>query len=254
MSGVDETLEFRDKPDPAHPFAFPSDISTRRIEAEWYHFVKSVPWNTITVGGEYRNEVGEVKGSYEETVDSWAIVLQDQIALFDSCTSPAGVRYDGNSAFEDKATARLARLLSREGHRHAPQGELGGRASAPTFNELFFPAFPPCGPFGNPDLEPEESDGWDAGVGAAPLGPPRAARRDVLPERLREPHPVHADRSGELLLPGAERRQGALRGRRGGGQRGPVDGLVLSLAYTYTDPRTRPRATRSRGSPRTPSR
>ena len=89
VSGVDETLELRDEPDPEHPFAFPSDISTRRIEAEWYHYVKIVPWNTITVGGEYRNEVGEVKGSYEETVDSWAIVLQDH-QVFDTHAAPAG--------------------------------------------------------------------------------------------------------------------------------------------------------------------
>src|SRR5262245_17426308 len=36
VSGVDETLTLRDQPDPEHPFAFDSDISSRRLETEWY--------------------------------------------------------------------------------------------------------------------------------------------------------------------------------------------------------------------------
>ena len=129
VSGVDETLSFRDQPDPAHPFAFTSDISSRRIETEWYHFIKPVPWNTITAGGEYRNEVGEVEGSYSQTMDSWALVLQDQIALFDRLFVTGGVRYDGNSVFEDKATGARGGLLSRQGDGHAAEGRAGGRGS-----------------------------------------------------------------------------------------------------------------------------
>jgi hypothetical protein len=45
-----------------HPFAFPRHLHPAD-RGEWYHFVKIVPWNTITLGAEYRNEVGEVKGS-----------------------------------------------------------------------------------------------------------------------------------------------------------------------------------------------
>ena len=105
------------------------------------------------------------RGATSRPVDSWAIVLQDQIALLDSLYLTGGIRYDGNSVFEDKADGPRGGLLSREGHRHAPEGELGpGLPRADKFNELFFPAFPPCGPFGNANLKPEESDGWDAGV------------------------------------------------------------------------------------------
>jgi vitamin B12 transporter len=125
VSGVDETLEFRDKPDPEHPFAFPSDISTRRIEAEWYHFVKIVPWNTITVGGEYRNEVGEVKGSYKgDGPIPGPSSSRTRSRCSTACTSP------GASATTATACSRTRRrpawrLLSREGDRHAPEGELG---------------------------------------------------------------------------------------------------------------------------------
>ena len=235
VSGVDETLEFRDKPDPEHPFAFPSDISTRRLEAEWYHFVKIVPWNTITVGGEYRNEVGEVKGSYEETVDSWAIVLQDQIALFDSLFLTGGIRYDGNSVFEDKATARVAASYLVKATDTRLKASWGQGFRAPTFNELFFPAFPPCGPFGNPDLKPEESEGWDAGVEqhlwdrrvrlAATYF--RTDYENLIQSTLIDPvnFCFQAQNVGEARSEGVEVEASVT----------PVDGLVVSIAYTYTD-------------------
>jgi vitamin B12 transporter len=235
VSGVDETLEFRDQPDPEHPFAFPSDISTRRIEAEWYHFVKIVPWNTITVGGEYRNEVGEVEGSYKQTVDSWAIVLQDQIALFDSLYVTGGIRYDGNSVFEDKATARVAASYLVKATDTRLKASWGQGFRAPTFNELFFPAFPPCGPFGNPNLKPEESDGWDAGVEqhlwdrrvrlAATYF--RTDYENLIQSTLTDPvnFCFQAQNVGKARSEGVELEAGVM----------PIDGLVLAVAYTYTD-------------------
>ena len=255
VSGVDETLEFRDKPDPEHPFAFPSDISTRRLEAEWYHFVKIVPWNTITVGGEYRNEVGEVKGSYKETVDSWALVLQDQIALFDSLYLTGGIRYDGNSVFEDKATARVAASYLVKATDTRLKASWGQGFRAPTFNELFFPAFPPCGPFGNPNLKPEESDGWDAGVEqhlwdrrvrlAATYF--RTDYENLIQSTLTDPvnFCFQAQNVGEARSEGVEVEASVT----------PVDGLVVSRRSTRTrTPRTRPRGIRCPASPRTPSR
>jgi vitamin B12 transporter len=235
VSGVDETLDLKDQPDPVHPFAFPSDISTRRIEAEWYHFVKLVPWNTITVGGEYRNEVGEVKGSYKETVDSWAIVLQDQIALFDSLYITGGIRYDGNSVFEDKATARVAASYLVKATDTRIKASWGQGFRAPTFNELFFPAFPPCGPFGNPNLKPEESDSWDAGV-EQHLWDRRVRLaatyfhtdyENLIQSTLTDPvnFCFQAQNVGKARSEGVEVEVSAT----------PVDGLVVSIAYTYTD-------------------
>jgi vitamin B12 transporter len=235
VSGVDETLELRDEPDPEHPFAFPSDISTRRIEAEWYHFVRLAPWNTVTVGGEYRNEAGEVEGSYKETVDSWAIVLQDQIALFDSLYITGGIRYDGNSTFEDKATARVAASYRVKATDTRLKASWGQGFRAPTFNELFFPAFAPCGPFGNPALKPEESDSWDAGVEqhlwdrrvrlAATYF--RTDYENLIQSTLVDPvnFCFQAQNVGRARSEGVEVEASVA----------PVDGLVVALAYTYTD-------------------
>jgi vitamin B12 transporter len=239
VSGVDETLELRDKADPAHPFAFPSDIFTRRFEAEWYHFVKPVPWNTITLGGEYRYEVGEVKGSYKETLDSWAIVLQDQIALFDSLYLTGGIRYDGSSVFEDQATARVALSYLVKATDTRLKASWGQGFRAPTFNELFFPAFAPCGPFGNPNLKPEESDSWDAGVEQhlwdrrARLAATyfRTDYENLIQSTLIDPvnFCFQAQNVDEARSQGVEFEASVT----------PVDGLVVSLAYTYTDAENR---------------
>ena len=235
VSGVDETLKFTDEADTAHPFGFTSDISSRRLEVEWYHFITPVPWNTITVGGEYRNEVGEVKGSYKETVDSWALVLQDQLTLFDRLYLTGGVRYDGNSVFEDKATARVALSYLLKATDTRLKASWGQGFRAPTFNELFFPAFPPCPAFGNPNLKPEESDSWDAGVEqhfwerrvrlAATYF--RNDYTNLIQSTLTDPANFcfQAQNVGEARSEGVEVEASVM----------PIDGLVLALAYTYTD-------------------
>ena len=235
MSGVDETLVFKDEPDPAHPFGFRSDISTRRFETEWYHAITPVPWNTLTLGAEYRNEVGEVKGSFDETVDSWALVLQDQLRLFDRLYVTGGVRYDGNSVFEDKATARVALSYLLKATDTRLKASWGQGFRAPTFNELFFPPFAPCPAFGNPNLRPEESESWDAGVeqhlwarrvrlGATYF---RNDFTDLIQTTLIDPANFcfQAQNVGKARTQGVEVEASVQ----------PIDGLILALAYTYTD-------------------
>src|SRR5262249_46661960 len=235
VSGVTETLDFKDRPDPVHPFAFDSHISSRRIETEWYHFLKPVPWNTVSAGVEYRNEEGEVEGSYRQTVDSWALVLQDQLALLDRLFVTGGVRYDGNSVFEDKAPGRggVSYLIKEADSRL--KGSWGQGFRAPTFNELFFPASPPCPAFGNPSLKPEESTSWDGGV-EQHLWERRARLAatyfrndftDLIQSTLIDPANFcfQAQNIGKARSQGVELEASVM----------PIDGLVLAAAYTYTD-------------------
>jgi vitamin B12 transporter len=239
VSGVTETLNFKDQPDPLHPFGSESDISSRRIEAEWYHFIKPVPWNTVTAGAEYRNEVGEVEGSYRQTIDSWALVLQDQLALFDRLFVTGGVRYDGNSVFEDKATARVAVSYLIKETDSRLKGSWGQGFRAPTFNELFFPAFPPCPAFGNPNLKPEESTSWDGGVEQhlwdrrVRLGATYFHNdfTNLIQSTLTDPvnFCFQAQNIGEARSEGVELEGSVM----------PIDGLVLAVAYTYTDSENR---------------
>ena len=235
LSLVDEALTFRDRADPAHPFGFRSDIATRRWEADWYHRVTPWPIDTLTLGLEYRHETGEVKQSFDRTVDSWALVAQNQLRLFERLFLTAGVRYDGNDIFEDKATARaaLSYLVKETDTRLKASWGQGFRA--PTFNELFFPAFPPCPAFGNPGLRPEKSESWDAGV-EQHLWARRARLAatyfhndfdDLIQTTLVDPvnSCFQAQNVGRARSRGVEVEASLT----------PIDGLSLALAYTHTD-------------------
>ena len=243
-------------PIPRTPSRFTSDISTRRIEAEWYHFIKLVPWNTITVGGEYRNEVGEVKGSYKQTIDSWAIVLQDQIALFDSLYPHRGHPLRRQQRVRGQGDGPRGGLLSRQGHRHAAEGELGAGLPRADVQRAVLPGLPAVpGRSAIPISSRRRATSWDAGV-EQHLWDRRVRLaatyfhtdfKNLIQSTLTDP--------GELLLPGPERRQGALRGRRGGGQRDAGRRARLSRSPTRTrTPRTGRRGIRSRAWPPTPSR
>jgi vitamin B12 transporter len=235
VSAVDETLAFRDRPDPAHPFGFGSDISTARREVEWYHVLTPVPWDTLTLGAEYRNEVGENRGNFRRTVDSWALVAQNQLRLLDRLFLTAGVRHDGNSVFEDRTTARAALSYLLRATDTRLKASWGQGFRAPTFNELFFPAFPPCPPFGNPDLRPETSESWDAGI-----------EQHLWARRIRLGATVFRNDFTNLIQATlVDPANGCFQARNVGRARtqgveleasvAPIDGLLLALAYTHTD-------------------
>jgi vitamin B12 transporter len=234
-SMVDAALTLRDRPDPAHPFGFRSDIATTRREVEWYHRLTPVPIDTLTLGVEYRNERGEVKGSFDETTDAWALVAQDQLRLFDRLFLTAGVRYDDNSAFGDETTVRAAASYLVKETDTRLKASWGQGFRAPTFNELFFPPFPPCPAFGNQNLRPETSDSWDAGVeqhlwerrirlGATFF---RNDFENLIQSTLVDP----ADSCFQAQNVGRARTQGV----EVEASVAPLEGLALAVAYTYTD-------------------
>jgi len=235
VSAVRSTLVFRNPADPGESFGFRSDIETERREVDWLHHVKLGTVDTVTVGLEYRNEEGTVKGSYARSTDTFALVAQNELRLFERLFLTAGVRYDDNSAFGDQTTARAAisYLLRSSDTRLKASWAQGFRA--PTFNELFFPAFPPCPSFGNPALRPEESESWDAGVEQYLWA--RRIRigatyfhndfRDLIQTALVDPANFcfQAQNVGRARTQGVEVEAGVA----------PIDGLVVSLAYTYMD-------------------
>jgi vitamin B12 transporter len=232
VSGTRSTLVFLD-PDEAF---FPrSDIETARGEVDWLHYVRLGELDTITAGLEYRRESGAVKGSFDESTDTWALFLQNELRLFERLFLTAGVRRDDNSVFGDETTFRAAvsYLVRRTDTRLKASWAEGFRA--PTFNELFFPAFPPCPPFGNPNLRPETSTSWDAGIEqhlwdrrvrlAATYF--RNDFQDLIQTALIDPVTFcfQAQNVGRARTQGVEVEASVT----------PVDGLFLSAAYTYTD-------------------
>lgn len=105
------------------------------------------------LGWRHTTNIGAV-GEYDLTVD-------DRFAL------GASVRHDGNSRFNDDTTFHgQASYKFDEGTRIHAAG--GSGVKAPGFNELF--DFFAGRYIGNPNLKPEKSLGWEAGVEQALLG------------------------------------------------------------------------------------
>jgi len=145
-----------------------SQITTQRREAEVVTAFQAPKWNTLTVGAEYRTESGRNRtiGVLEEgdrqtfakSFDTVSVFAQDELRFFDRLILSGGGRYDDNSAFGTATTYRASGVLLIPETNSKLRGTWGQGFRAPTINDLFFPGF------GNPNLKPEHSESWDAGI------------------------------------------------------------------------------------------
>jgi len=94
--------------------------------------------------------------------DRLAVAVEWRGAFADQLFITAGVRHDDNSAFSDFTTWRLSGAWALKSLGLRPHASLGTAVKFPQMFEQFgvFPMFFVA----NPDLQPEESFGWDAGI------------------------------------------------------------------------------------------
>ncbi|MCF6156658.1 MAG: TonB-dependent receptor [Candidatus Brocadia sp.] len=115
--------------------------------------------DTLTIGYEHEIREGESVGVFDkQTFWNDSVFLQNQIALFDSLNWSVGLRYDDYSTFGSYLTYRTTVSYHIEEIDTRFHGSWGTGFRAPSINELFYPFF------GNPNLGPEKSKGWDFGV------------------------------------------------------------------------------------------
>ena len=98
--------------------------------------MRLVPFDTVTVGLEYRREEGDNKGTFSKSTETRSLFLQNELRLFDRLFLTGGVRYDDNSAFGDKTTARAAVSYVVKETDTRVKGSWGQGFRAPTLNEL----------------------------------------------------------------------------------------------------------------------
>ncbi len=160
FSRYTNSLLFEDGPDPGFPFESPikAQIDTERREGEWVNAFFLGTWSTTTLGLEYRHEQGNNRGVFRSQTHTPAVFLEQQLRFFDRLFVSAGFRHEDNSAFGSATTGRgsIAYLVKETGTRL--RGSAGSGFRAPTLNDLFFPGF------SNPELKPERSVSWDAGI------------------------------------------------------------------------------------------
>jgi vitamin B12 transporter len=154
VSAVDTQLEGSD-PDTAFN-NYLIETRRRRFENQNIFTVKRL---TSILGLEYETQYGKNKGKFKEEVINRAIFLENRFELIqDQLFLTGGIRYDSHSTFGGHNTYRFtaAYLLKDLGVRF--HGSYGTGFRAPSLNELFYPGF------GNQDLDPEKSRGFDLGV------------------------------------------------------------------------------------------
>ncbi|MEM8825888.1 MAG: TonB-dependent receptor [Pseudomonadota bacterium] len=101
-------------------------------------------------------------GLSDQKVDRERVsVIGDYAVRHDRFDVGASVRHDDHDTFRNATTFRVAGAVRVHGGFQL-RGSVGEGFATPTFTEQF--GFFPASFIGNPDLEPEESFGWDAGV------------------------------------------------------------------------------------------
>jgi len=136
-----------------------SDIRTKSNRIEWQSNFQIGDPLLLTVGYQFREQLGKNKGTFSEKItSSHAGFAQVQLNLFDRFFATAGVRQDAHNTSGDSTTYRVTGgyLLKETGTKFRASYATGFRA--PDMNELFFPNF------GNPTLQPEKSQHLDVAI------------------------------------------------------------------------------------------
>jgi vitamin B12 transporter len=131
--------------------------------AKWQHNLHYKDLNTLTLGVDWEEEKGDYSNPLyfdslpEKSTHTTGLFLQDRLSLFESLFINAGVRADDHSEFGGKTTYRLGAAYLLKDFGTTFKANYGTGFKAPSLYQLY-------SPYGNKDLDPEESTGWDVGV------------------------------------------------------------------------------------------
>ncbi|MBU4263395.1 MAG: TonB-dependent receptor [Proteobacteria bacterium] len=134
------------------------DYLGKTQEAGWQGTFVVSQTNDLTLGASFYEEKMESDSSAisEQESETSSVWAQEQLALSDSLDLVAGLRYDDHDRFGGKTTYRVApSYLTGFGTLFKASFATGFRA--PSLYELY-------SSYGNVNLSPEKSRGWDAGL------------------------------------------------------------------------------------------
>lgn len=165
------------------------------------------------------------------TANSW--VLEYRGDFRENLHILASGRRDRNSDFGSKNTGRLSAAWRIGGGPFKARGAWGTGIKNPSFTERFgyFDSF-----IGNPELAPEQAEGWEAGFDIRPPGDLWQFSLSWFDERLRDE--INGFVFDAALGGFTARNDAGLSKRKGlelNGRWQPAAGLSLSFAYTWLD-------------------
>ncbi len=143
-------------------FPFQTDLEIINQRLKWQHNFQTAKPLLVTAGYQFREETGDALGFFggpqpSRRIASNAGYAQAQLNLWDRLFMTGGVRQDSYNVFGDATTYRVTGgYLIETDTKFRTSYATGFRA--PTLNDFF------CQGFGNPNLRPEKSKSFDAGV------------------------------------------------------------------------------------------
>ena len=137
-----------------------SYYSGNRTKLDWQGDIKLAPGETLVLGAEHQRDAISQPISASTTIDSGYAELQSN--PFKDFNDTISVRYDSNSRFGGDTTFRVAPTYFIAATGTKLEASVGTGFKAPTLSEMF-QNYPAYGFFGNPNLKPESSTGYDIG-------------------------------------------------------------------------------------------
>lgn len=134
------------------------DYNGKTTEIAWkgalnFHDVNILSFGVSILKEEMSSDSSFISGESANTDSIW---LQDQLFLMDSLVVVAGVRLDDHDEFGSKATYRFAPAYTFLQTGTTIKGSIGTGFRSPSLYELY-------SDYGNVDLDPETSKGWEIG-------------------------------------------------------------------------------------------
>lgn len=149
---------------------FNTDLTTTSNRIEWQNNFQVGKPLLLTAGYQFREQIGEntdllvpANSIPNKIVSSNAGFAEAQLNLWDRLFGTAGIRQDEYNVFGSATTYRVTGGYLHEETGTKLRGSYATGFRAPTINQLFFPGF------GNPNLQPEKSQGLDVAIDQALL-------------------------------------------------------------------------------------
>jgi vitamin B12 transporter len=155
-------------PDDMNPQMQFSSFDSRIVDLDWQHNFRLHETNLLTFGAEFEEDTmsssfySDQFGPFfteirKRTAWTRGAYVQDRIQIGEIFTATAGARIDTHERFGTYGTWRLTGAFTVPCSGTRLRGTVGTGFKAPSLFQLH-------SSFGNPDLDPEESLGWDVGV------------------------------------------------------------------------------------------
>jgi vitamin B12 transporter len=170
-AAVDRKTTAEDLPDELRPNdSSLNEANGNRTTIGWQNTLTFFENHLITAGIETEEETassyfhsesewGPFESEFpEQSVRTTGIYVQDQLNINNDFFASIGVRYDDHEKYGGKFTYRIAPAYYFSGTATKIKASVGTGFKSPTLFYLYDPVF------GNPDLKPETSLGWDAGI------------------------------------------------------------------------------------------